>query len=128
MWLLRIPTFYTCCSPQFTNTSTGVKDIHAVFHAVHTITARWELIATSLGMTPDTVAAVRRKYSDLDECLQEILLHWLRRNYNTKQHGHPSWRRLCVAVADPAGGVNNALAEEIATQHPTTTEESKPIS
>ena len=100
--------------------STDVKDLHAVFRAVHTIRARWRLFATALGMAFDIIDAVRRNCSDVDGCLQEILWHWLKRNYDTEEHGHPSWRRLCVAVADPAGGENKALAEEIATQHPTT--------
>ena len=71
---------------------------------------------------------MKEKGSDVNECLQEVLLEWLRRNFDTKQHGHPSWRRLCVAVADPKGGENKALAEEIANHHSTVTEESKPKS
>ena len=52
-------------------------------------------------------------------------MEWLRRNYDTERHGRPSWRRLCGAVADPTGGEDKALAERIAVQHPTVTEESK---
>ena len=32
--------------------------------------------------------------------------------------GRPSWRRLVEAVQDPVGGNNLALAQAIATEHP----------
>ena len=50
-------------------------------------------------------------------CLEKTLIHWLRRDYDTTRYGQPSWQMLVAAVADPAGGNNRALAEQIAARH-----------
>ena len=46
-----------------------------------------------------------------------MLTQWLKRNYNVKKFGEPSWQRLVEAVGDPAGGTNPALANQIAEKH-----------
>ena len=55
---------------------------------------------------------------DSTTCLSEVLVEWLKKNYNTQRHGHPSWRKICEATACQIGGNNKQLAEEIAEQHP----------
>ena len=52
-----------------------------------------------------------------EECLEGSLKEWLRKAYDTAQHRVPSWERLVVAVANPVGGDNPALAERIAKRH-----------
>ena len=52
-----------------------------------------------------------------EECLEASLKEWLRKAYDTAQHGVPSWERLVAAVANPVGGDNPALAENIAKRH-----------
>ena len=46
-----------------------------------------------------------------------MVTEWLKRNYNVKKFGEPTWQWLVEAVGDPAGGANTALAREIATKH-----------
>ena len=46
-----------------------------------------------------------------------MLTHWLKRNYNVKKFGEPSWQRLVEVVGHPAGGANPALASQIAEKH-----------
>ena len=53
----------------------------------------------------------------MEECLSEMLTHWLKRNYNVQRFGEPSWQRLVEVVGDPAGGANPALASQIAEKH-----------
>ena len=62
-------------------------------------------------MSPDTLAKIEADNgSDCEKCLNQALTHWLKKDYNYKRFGHPSWRKLCVSVSHE----NKALAEEIA--------------
>ena len=75
--------------------------------------------------------ALRLKYGELDginsgrpdECLSDVIANWLKRNYNVDRFGPPTWRKLVEIVADPAGGNNKALADEIARKHLTEKED-----
>ena len=60
---------------------------------------------------------IERENRDLEGCLTEVLTLWLKGNYNSERFGEPSWELLARAVADPAGGNNPALAEEITRQY-----------
>ena len=91
--------------------------------AVSSISARFTTLAIQLGLPPVTVETVMKDYTTVRECLQMLLLLWLRRNYDTECDGLPSWRMLCAAVASEAGGSDKRLALEIAAQHPCVLEE-----
>ena len=60
-----------------------------------------------------------------DQCLSGVLESWLKRNYDVKKFGPPTWRWLVEIVADPAGGSDKALADEIARRHPTESKQGK---
>ena len=92
-------------------------DLSAVSSAVSSIGGRLNTFAIQLGLFPDTVEVVEKECAAVSERLQKILSEWLRRNYDTKLHGLPSWRLLCTAVASEAGGRDMRLASEIADQH-----------
>ena len=98
--------------------NTEENDLSAVHSAVSSISATYTTLATQLGLPPGTAERVMKECNTVSERLQKILLEWLRRNYDTKRHGLPSWRMLCVAVASEAGGSNRSLASVIAAQHP----------
>ena len=84
------------------------------------IRAKWELLGIQLGIDDGTIEAIESKNrGDPTLCLKDVLSTWLKENYDTQQHGYPSWRRLCVAIASPAGAENQALAVDIAEQHKT---------
>ena len=74
--------------------------------------------ATQLGLLPSAVNAVGKGCTTVSEHLHEVLLEWLKQNYDTDRFGLPSWRLLCAAVASEAGGGNKSLAAEIAAKHP----------
>ena len=66
----------------------------------------------------DLEAIEARHQGDPDKCQSEMLIHWLRKNYNTKTGiSEPSWRSLVVAVAHPVGANDHALAVKIAGKH-----------
>ena len=46
-----------------------------------------------------------------------MVTEWLKRNYNLKRFGEPTWQKLVDAVNSPAGGANRALAIDIARRH-----------
>ena len=51
------------------------------------------------------------------DCLRSMVIEWLKRNYNVRKFGEPTWQKLVQAVGHPAGGANMALAREIARRH-----------
>ena len=52
-----------------------------------------------------------------DRCLLYVIKNWLKKNYNATKYGPPTWKWLVEIVADPAGGNDRALADEIAKKH-----------
>ena len=46
-----------------------------------------------------------------------MVTEWLKRNYNVRRFGEPTWQKLVEVVGHPAGGANKALARDIARRH-----------
>ena len=86
--------------------------------------AKWELLGIHLGIDNGTIEALKSKNGGNPTlCLKDVLSTWLNENYDTQRHGYPSWRRLCKAIASPAGPENQSLADDIAEQHRTTSKQ-----
>ena len=82
------------------------------------ISARYYNLGIELGLPPGTLEAIQQIHSnDIAQALTQVLLLWLRRQYDVETHGPPTWQRLREAVGSPVGGGNPALAEEIAEKH-----------
>ena len=77
-------------------------------------TARWKHIGLALRLNPSQLKKIEKENRDLEDCVTEMATLWLQKSYNTERFGEPSWELLAAAVADPAGGNNPALGEEIA--------------
>ena len=80
--------------------------------------ARWRDVGTALRLKSgdlDTIDAKHR--GNPQDCLTDVVMCWLKRNYNTKRFGEPTWRKLVGVVAHEAAGGNVALAREIARRH-----------
>ena len=75
----------------------------------------WRGVGLALRLHPDLLNTVEAdcRGSGVERCLEKTLSEWLQKAYDTTRFGPPSWRLLVAAVADPAGGNNHALAEEI---------------
>ena len=63
------------------------------------------------------ILEVSRWVTSVGPCLSSMVTEWLKRNYNVKKFGEPTWQWLVEAVGDPAGGANTALARKIGRRH-----------
>ena len=79
------------------------------------VAARWKAFGLALGLPPDVLDRIDRDHKKVDECLQAVLQEWVTTTETLR--GPPSWQLLVDAVASPAGGNNQALAQQIARQH-----------
>ena len=84
------------------------------------VSARWKSIGIALRVNPNILDGITAKnFSDPPACLASLLDEWLKRSYNVKRFGEPTWQRLVEVVGHPAGGDNMVLAREIARRHKT---------
>ena len=89
-----------------------------MYDEVHPISSKWFQFCCCLGIPPSRLETIRSDHlGDSDGCLFEGLKEWLQRNYNTEEHGSPTWRKLVAAVDNSAGGNNHDLALGIAENH-----------
>ena len=78
--------------------------------------SKWKNIGLALRLTLDSLNTIGTKENVTDPLL-EVLNQWLKKSYNVKLFGDPSWKLLVKAVSDRAGGNDRALAEKIAKKH-----------
>ena len=82
--------------------------------------ANWRSIGNALRLRPDFLQNIETRCSnDPCVCLSQMLMEWLKKNYNVKKFGEPTWQQLVEAVGHPAGGANMGLAKKIAKRHRT---------
>ena len=98
--------------------STAEEDMYDVYEEVITMAESWERLAVGLRLPPVKRSLIATKYSNnTEKCLLAVVEEWLKGACNIQKYGHPSWRTLVQAVADPIGGINPALAHSIAAKH-----------
>ena len=99
--------------------STAEDDAYDVYEEVFTMAERWGRIAVGLKLPPRMKSLIAIKHpNNPEDCLLAVVDEWLKGLHNVQKYGHPSWRTLVQAVADPMGGANPALAHSIAAKHP----------
>ena len=110
---------FQCSSIQiYTIYLAAEDDFREVYCELVSIKARYYQLGIALGLPPGELEAIRKAYSqDMEQALNQVLLIWLRQQYNFKKYGYPTWQRLREAVDSPSGGNNHALAERIAEKH-----------
>ena len=87
------------------------------------IKSMWFDLGRSLRLRNDDLEDISKKYpneSDRDakRALNDVLLLWLKKQYNVERFGPPTWRMLVEAVNKRSGGNNQELAKQIALNHP----------
>ena len=93
-------------------------DLFDVKSELTPVSANWKDIGIALRLGPDTLDRIQAgNSSDPIACLTSMVTEWLKRNYNVKRFGKPTWQRVVEVVGHPAGGANMALASEIARRH-----------
>ena len=91
-------------------------DFRDICRELVSIKAKYYQLGVELGLPAGELDAIRKDYA-VDQAFNEVILRWLRQQYNVARFGHPSWKRLGEAVKSPIGGNNPALAVEIAASH-----------
>ena len=89
------------------------RDLKDVQEAVYTLRNKYYQIGVGLGIEADSLDAIQHDNRCCDDAWTQTILTWLKRNYDYERHGHPSWRRLVLAIKC----YNRALAETIADKH-----------
>ena len=79
------------------------------------VSAKWNSIGIALQLKPNTLDCIRA--SNIDDPLTSVVKEWLKRNYDVRRFGEPTWHWLVEAVSNPAGGADMALARDIARRH-----------
>ena len=87
-----------------------IELIHAAAH--------WKSIGIALRLKVTLLDSIQAENTnDPRACLTSVITEWLKRNYNVKRFGEPTWQMLANAVGHPAGGANMGLARAIAKKH-----------
>ena len=92
----------------------GEDDWTIVIDVCRSLSPKWEQVGGYLGLTISTIDQVRwNHHRDESRCLNEVLKHWIRQDYNTEKFGHPSWRNLLKAI----GKIDKLFFKHLAAQH-----------
>ena len=91
-------------------------DLGDVVEVLSGLASRWRTIATNLRLRKDSLNAIELEHSkDVTRCLQRAIEEWLKRNYNYKRNGVPSWRMLAKAVRHLDGTIG--IFKKIVNEH-----------
>ena len=89
-----------------------------MLHELTPVATRWKSIGTALGLKPKLLEEIQAGNSgDHLACLSWVVMTWLRRNYNVRRFGEPTWQSLAESMGRPDGGANPAVARSIAGRH-----------
>ena len=96
----------------------GEDDLVDVVEEVMVLSPKWRSLGLVLRLKATELNTISSKnHNDSTECLKDMLLVWLQQCYKINMFGIPSWRMLCQAISNPAGGNNPPLARKIAERH-----------
>lgn len=104
---------YTCAFCYYT----VEDDLADVLDEIEELNELWKKIAKCLGIKQGVIDHIKSEGLNNDDALEEVVREWLKKNYNIKRFGPPSWKILAKAVARPSGGNNKALAEKITERY-----------
>ena len=99
------------------NFSVDIDDHFDMKSELLKVAHNWKGVGEALRLKHDLLSRIEADKHDVINRLDEVLIQWLNKSYNTSRFGPPSWRLLVAAVAHPAGGNDRALAEQIAAKY-----------
>ena len=101
-------------------------DHYDIIKELTSLAARWKDIGIALRLKNGQLNEIESKNPGKPQrCLSDVIENWLKRNYNVKKFGPPTWRWLVEIVAHQAGGNDKDLADKIARQYPAKSNNSK---
>lgn len=91
-------------------------DANLVYHALEELSSDYLKIGISFGLPPHRVKEIEQNHPrDAGAVLLDVVVLWVKQEYNVKKFGVPCWRRVVKAAID----VKNILvAKKIADNHP----------
>ena len=95
----------------------GEDDLFDTIQSLASVAANWRDIGIFLRIRLSQLETIQVQGYTPMGCMREMLITWLRRNYNVERFGEPTWAKLVEAVRHSAGGGNSSLAMEIARKH-----------
>jgi hypothetical protein len=100
--------------------TTGEDDYADILDELQTVQAQCYMIGTRLRLKRSVIEVIRGESKlNFAEALEKIIDTWLmKKDYNTKRFGQPTWKAIVEAVAHSGGGNHRGLAMEIAKRHP----------
>ena len=108
--ILQYPMCIYCCV-------TDKDDLADVREEVFSIKSAYYNLGLSLRLEDSEMKCIRENCTSEEDALTDVLLLWLRKQYNVKRFGPPTWRALVEAVDKESGGNNHELAKRIAFNH-----------
>ena len=84
---------------------------------VFSIKSAYYNLGISLRLEHCDLKRIREKCCSEEDGLTDVLLVWLRKQYNVKRFGPPTWRMMVKAVDKDSGGNDHELAKKIALKH-----------
>ena len=89
------------------------KDLPELLRLLHCVRAKWESIATQLGLSQGDIEAIgRKKFHDPDDCLKEVITLWLR-----GVDPVPTREQLARALQSPPVGRED-IAQQVVKKSP----------
>lgn len=98
-------------------TATDEEDLPDITSELTAVAASWRNFGVQLGIRDSDLEVIQGGSGTPRDYLRQTLSTWLRRNYNTKRFGEPTWAKLVEALSNSAGGGNPHLAQQIARRH-----------
>ena len=96
---------------------TDEDDLFEILQDLASVAIKWRKIGMALGLNCNTLDKIEHVYHDPDDQLSNMVVQWLKKNYNVERFGEPTWGKLAKAVRAGAGGGNSALAQRIEDNH-----------
>ena len=97
----------------------GQDDLFDILTEMMPVASSWKAIGRGLRIDPGRLDMIQKDNpGNCGECLSVMLTCWLKRNYNVKRFGEPTWQAVVNVVAHPTAGDNYGLALSIARKHP----------
>ena len=96
----------------------GIDDLPKVTDELRKFSkAKWKGLGRNLGLSEVVLDGVKADYKEegVDECLVEMIKHWLRMNHEASDSKPPTWSHLADAVEKTD---NPALAKTIREHYP----------
>ena len=88
------------------------NDWSDVTAAVTSLAGKWRQLAINLGLSAGMIDSIAGDFHNNADRLTEVILAWLRHQYNYQKRGLPSWSTLSSAVQP----INCALAKDLINQ------------